>query len=94
MLAETPAGRLSSRPLNQERLRMRFVLGWIFKLGCIGLVYVGMTSGLKIKLPEEILGFKVPGSAQQWVDRNAQIGDMGAQTQASFKNISDSFGKK
>ena len=73
---------------------MRFLLGWMFKLGCLGLVYVGLTSGLKIKLPEEILGFKVPGVAQQWVDRNAQIGEYGAKTQASFKTISDSIGKK
>jgi hypothetical protein len=73
---------------------MRMLLGWTIKLGCLGLVYVGLTSGVKIKLPEEILGFKVPATAQKWVDRNAQIGEYGTQTQASFKNISDSFSKK
>ena len=73
---------------------MRFLLGWIFKIGCLGLVYLGMTSGLRIKLPEEILGYKVPGAAQQWVDRNAQIGDFGKQTQAGFTSISDSLGKR
>ena len=73
---------------------MRFLLGWIFKIGCLGLVYLGMTSGLRIKLPEEILGYKVPGAAQQWVDRNAQIGEYGKQTQAGFNSISDSLGKR
>ena len=73
---------------------MRFLLGWIFKLGCLGLVYFGMTSGVRIKLPEEIFGYRVPGAAQQWVDRNAQIGEFGKQTQAGFNSISDSFGKK
>ena len=73
---------------------MRFVLGWIFKLGCLGLIYLGMTSGFRVQLPEEVLGFKVPQGAQQWVDRNAQIGEYGQQTQASFKGIADSFGKK
>ena len=67
------------------------LLGWTVKLGALGLVYVGMTSGLQIKLPDEILGYKVPSSAQQWVDRNAQIGEYGKQTQAGFKSISDSF---
>jgi hypothetical protein len=94
MLAPPPGSPLSWPPLNSEESRMRFVLGWIFKLGCLGLIYVGLTSGLKVKLPDEILGFKVPATAQQWVDRNAQIGEYGTQTQASFKNISDSFGKK
>lgn len=73
---------------------MRTLLGWTIKLSCLGLVYLGLTSGLKVKLPEEILGFKVPQGAQQWVDRNAQIGEYGQKTQASFKNIADSLGKK
>ena len=72
---------------------MRLV-GWMVKLGALGLVYLGMTSGVQIKLPEEILGYKVPSGAQQWVDRNAQIGQYGEQTQASFKTIADSLGGK
>ena len=72
---------------------MRFLLGWTLKLAFIGAIYLGMTSGFRIQLPEEILGYQVPASAQQWVDRNAQIGDFGKQTQAGFKNISDSLGK-
>jgi hypothetical protein len=70
---------------------MRFLMGWVVKLGFVGVLYLGMTSGMHIQLPEEIFGFKVPASAQQWVDRNAQIGDFGKQTEASFKSIADGF---
>ena len=73
---------------------MRTLIGWSLKLSVAGLVYLGMTSGVRIQLPEEILGFKVPQGAQEWVDRNAQIGEYGAKTQASFKQIGDSIGKK
>ena len=73
---------------------MRLLVGWMFKLGFLGLIYFGMTSGFRIELPEEVLGYKVPTTAQQWVDRNAQIGEYGQKTQASFKTIADSFGKK
>ncbi len=68
---------------------MRTLIGWGFKLGMVGLLYVGMTSGVKIKLPDTVLGYKVPNTAQQWVDRNAQIADYGRQTQAAFKSIGD-----
>ncbi len=71
---------------------MRLV-GWVLKLGVVGVIYLGMTSGMHIKLPDELLGYKVPASAQQWVDRNAQIGEYGQQTKASFQTIADSLGK-
>jgi len=70
---------------------MRLLVGWMFKLGFLGLIYFGMTSGFRIELPEQILGYTVPTTAQQWVDRNAQVGEYGKQTQAGFKSISDSF---
>lgn len=70
---------------------MRFLLGWGLKLGVVGLIYLGMTSGFKVQLPEEVLGYKVPAEAQQWVDRNAKIGAIGKQTQDGFKSIADSF---
>lgn len=66
---------------------MKFILGWGLKLGVVGALYLGATSGVKIKLPDEILGYKVPVSAQRFVDRNAQIGELGTQTQDAFKNI-------
>ncbi len=71
---------------------MRLV-GWAVKLGALGLLYFGMTSGMHITLPDEVLGYKVPASAQQWVDRNAQIAEYGKKTQASFQNIADGMGK-
>ncbi len=70
---------------------MKMIVGWSIKLSIAGLVYVGMTSGTQIKLPEEVFGYKVPPSAQQWIDRNAQIADFGNQTQAGFKGIAGSF---
>jgi hypothetical protein len=72
-----------------EAVAMRTLLGWVFKFGVLGLVYLGMTSGVKIKLPDTVLGYQVPNAAQQWVDRNAQIADYGRQTKAGFKAIGD-----
>ncbi len=68
---------------------MRFLLGWALKLSLVGIVYLGLTSGFKVKLPEEVLGYKVPASAQEWVDRNAKLAEYGQQTQAGFKSIGD-----
>jgi hypothetical protein len=66
---------------------MRFLLGWALKLAFIGAIYLGITSGYKIKLPEQVLGYKVPDTAQQWVDRNAQIGEYGKQTKAGLEML-------
>jgi hypothetical protein len=68
---------------------MRFLLGWAVKFAVVGVVYLGLTSGFKVKLPEEVLGYKVPATAQEWVDRNAQIGAYGKQTQAALKSIGE-----
>jgi hypothetical protein len=68
---------------------MRFLLGWALKLSLVGVVYLGVTSGFKVKLPEEVLGYKIPPTAQEWVDRNAKIAEFGQQTQAGFKTIGD-----
>ena len=70
---------------------MNSLFGWALKLSLVGLAYVVMTSGFKIKLPEEILGYKVPESAQRFVDRGSQIADIGQKTQSGFKGIADSF---
>jgi hypothetical protein len=70
---------------------MKFAVGWAFKLSVAGAVYFVLTAGPGIKLPEKILGFKVPPAAQEWVDRNAQIADFGNRTQAGFKDIADSL---
>ncbi len=52
---------------------MRFLLGWALKLSLVGVLYLGLTSGERIKLPDEVLGYRMPAGAQQWVDRNAQL---------------------
>ena len=66
---------------------MKSILGWAFKLAFVGVVYLGFTSGFHVKLPETVLGYKVPGAAQEFVDRSSKIADFGQQTQAGFKNI-------
>ena len=70
---------------------MRFLLGWLVKLGFLAVVYLTMTGNVKVKLPEAVLGYEVPLAARQWVDRNAQINDIARQTQDGFNQISDSF---
>jgi len=66
---------------------MRFILGWTFKLAFLGVMYLGFTGGLQMKLPETVLGYKVPEGAQQFIDRNAKIAAYGQQTQSAFKSI-------
>jgi hypothetical protein len=68
---------------------MRFLLSWSLKLSLVGVAYLGMTSGFKVKLPDEVLGYKVPPSAQEWVDRNAKIAQFGNETQAGFRSIGE-----
>jgi hypothetical protein len=66
---------------------MKFILGWTFKLAFVGVVYLGFTSGFHVQLPATVLGYKVPESAQQFVDRSSKIADFGQQTQTGFKSI-------
>jgi hypothetical protein len=70
---------------------MRFLLGWTVKLGFLAVVYLTMTGNLRVQLPETVLGYEVPAEARQWVDRHSQISDIANQTQAGFRQISDSF---
>ena len=70
---------------------MRTLLGWIFKASFLGVLYLAVTSGMQVKLPETVMGFKVPDQAQQWVDRTSKIVEYGQQTQSGFKGISDAF---
>jgi hypothetical protein len=35
---------------------MRFLLGWLFKLGFLGVAYLAATGSLQLKLPDSILG--------------------------------------
>lgn len=70
---------------------MKFLLGWGIKLGLLGVVYLAMTGGLQLKLPDTVLGFEVPAEARQWVDRHGQISDLASRTTAGFKGIADSI---
>ena len=66
---------------------MKFILGLTFKLAFLGVVYLGFANGFHVKLPETVLGYKVPEAAQQFVERSSKIADFGQQTQSGFKNI-------
>ena len=68
---------------------MRTLLGWIFKASFVGVLYLAVTSGVQVKLPDTVLGFKVPEQAQQFVDRTAKIADYGKSTQTGLKSIAD-----
>jgi|GEM_PF-1551543 len=68
---------------------MKTLLGWGFKLGLMGVVAMVMTGNIKVKLPETVLGYEVPQEARQWVERNAQIQELGTKTTAGFQGIAD-----
>lgn len=68
---------------------MRFLLGWTVKLGFLAVAYLVVTGTVRVQLPEKVLGYEVPAQARDWVDRNSQITDIGAKTQAGFKTIAD-----
>jgi hypothetical protein len=68
---------------------MRFLFGWLFKLGLLGVGYLAMTGSLQVKLPASVLGYEVPEEARQWVERNAQINELAGKTQVSLKEIAD-----
>lgn len=72
---------------------MRFLLNWSIKLSIAGVLYVAASTGASMKLPDTILGFKVPQAAQQWVNNNSEIAALGEMTTNGFKNITAAFDK-
>ena len=70
---------------------MRFLLRWTLKLTFLCLVYLGVTGAIDVKLPDTIMGYKVPDSAHQFVEHTSKIADIGQQTESGFKNIANSF---
>ena len=70
---------------------MRTLLGWSIKLSIAALLYAAVTNGNQLKLPDTVLGYKVPDSAKQFVERNSQIAEFGQKTTAGFKGIGDSI---
>jgi hypothetical protein len=67
---------------------MRFLVGWLFKLGFLGVAYLAVTGSLQFKLPDSVLDYEVPQQARDWVERNAQINELAGKTEASLKQIS------
>ena len=70
---------------------MRFLLGWVFKLGFLGVGYLAMTGGLQLKLPDTVLGYEVPSQAKEWIERNAQVNNLAGEAETSLRQISDSL---
>jgi len=73
---------------------MRFLLGWAVKLSIVALIYVGVTGGFgDIKVPDTVLGYKVPESVKSRVESASKIREMGVDTSATFKKIGDSISR-
>jgi hypothetical protein len=70
---------------------MRFLLGWMVKLGVMGLLYLAVTGNFKVELPETVLGFEVPAGARQWAERTTALDGVMTETGERFRQISDSF---
>jgi hypothetical protein len=68
---------------------MRFLLGWMVKLGLLGMAYLAVTGSIQFRLPDTVLGYEVPQQARQWVERNAQIDDLAGKTQSTVRQIAD-----
>jgi hypothetical protein len=67
---------------------MRFLLGWVFKLGFLGMACLAATGNLQLKLPESLLGYEVPQLVRQWAQR---AGDLENSTESRLRRISDSL---
>ncbi len=48
---------------------MRFLLGWMFRLGFLGMAWVALMGDYQIRLPDTVLGYAVPQQAKEWVER-------------------------
>jgi hypothetical protein len=83
-----PLPRIASRDYSRG---MKFLLGWTIKLAFLGVAYLAFTGAFNVKLPDTVLGYKVPDAAHEFVERTGKIADFGQQTQNGFKNIANSF---
>lgn len=68
---------------------MRFLLGWGFKLGLLGVAYLALTGGLSLKLPQTVMGYEVPREAHQWAERANGLGEFADKAQAGVKAAVD-----
>ncbi len=67
---------------------MRFLLGWMFKLGFLGMACLAATGNLQPRLPESLLGYEMPPLVRQWA---ARAGDLENSTVSGLRRISDSL---
>ena len=70
-------------------VRMRFLLGWMVRLGVVAVAYLAVTGSVQFKLPDTILGYEVPSQARQWVERNGRLDDLAGTTEAGLRQIAD-----
>ena len=70
---------------------MRFLLGWVFKLGFLGMACLAATGNLQLRLPESMLGYEMPPLVRQWAERVARVGDLENRTASGLRRISDSL---
>jgi hypothetical protein len=70
---------------------MRFLLGWVFKLGFLGMACLAATGDLQLRLPESMLGYEMPPLVRQWAERAARVGDLENSTTSGLRRISDSL---
>ncbi len=68
---------------------MRFLLGWMVRLGVVAVAYLAVTGSVQFKLPDTILGYEVPSQARQWVERNGRLDDLAGKTEAGLRQIAD-----
>lgn len=68
---------------------MRFLLGWGFKFGLLGVAYLALTGGLSLKLPQTVMGYEVPREAHQWAERANGLGELTDKAQAGVKTAVD-----
>jgi hypothetical protein len=70
---------------------MRFLLGWVFKLGFLGMACLAATGNLQLRLPESLLGYEMPPMVRQWAERAARVGDLDNGIASGLRRISDSL---
>ena len=72
---------------------MRFLLNWSIKLSMAGVLYVAVSTGASMKLPDTILGFKVSQATQQSANSNSEMAALGDKTTNGFSNVTVAFDK-
>ena len=45
---------------------MCFLMGWALKLSAVGVIYLGMTSGFKVKLPDQPAAQVITNYGEGW----------------------------